>query len=75
MVAGVPVYCELRKQKYMMKSPTNIELVRLLDSLSFVEIFIEFVINQKLKMSVIYQDNTSVITLVTQGGGIMRTKH
>jgi len=54
------------------------ELVGLSDSLSFVEIFSEFlafVIDQKTRPPVIYQDNTSVISLVTKGGGINRTKH
>jgi len=77
-VAGVPVYCSSKKQKCMTKSPTEAELVGLSDSLSFVEIFAEFlafVIDQKTRPPVIYQDNTSVISLVTKGGGINRTKH
>lgn len=28
-----------------------------------------------IEVPVIYQENTSVFTLVTQGGGVMRTKH
>jgi len=77
-VAGVPVYCSSKKQKGMTKSPTEAELVGFSDSLSFVEIlaeFLAFVIDQKTRPPVIYQDNTSVISLVTKGGGINRTKH
>ena len=77
-VAGVPVYCSSKKQKCMTKSPTEAELVGLSDSLSFVEIFAEFlafVIDQKTHPPVIYQDNTSVISLFIKGGGINRTKH
>jgi hypothetical protein len=75
MVGGVLV---LREQKCMTKSPTKAELVGLSDNLSFVEIFVEFVefiINQRLRVPEICPDNTSIITLVTQRGGVMRTKH
>lgn len=68
IVVGVPVYCASRKQKCMTKSPTEAELVGLSDNLSFMEIFvefIEFIINQGLEVPAFYQDNTSVITLVT----------
>ncbi len=34
-----------------------------------------FVLNCNIKVPTVYQDNTSVISLVTIGGGIMRTKH
>jgi len=37
--------------------------------------FLEFVLNQKLSAPTVYQDKTSVISLVTSGGGITRTKH
>ncbi len=30
---------------------------------------------QEVKMPVIYQDYQAVVSLVTEGGGIMRTKH
>jgi hypothetical protein len=60
------------------KSPTKAELVALSDNLGFVELFqdfLRFVTNSKVDASVIFQDNTSVILMVTNGGGITRTKH
>jgi len=77
-VAGVAVYCALQKQKHVSKSPTEAELVALSDNLGFVELFHEFVsflVNDKIKKPLIYQDNTLVISMVTNGGGITRTKH
>ncbi len=40
-----------------------------------LEEFITFVENRGKQMSTIYQDNTSVISLVTKGGGVIRIKH
>jgi hypothetical protein len=37
--------------------------------------FLGFVLNCKVDVPIIYQDNTSVISLVTIGGGVTRTKH
>jgi len=77
-VAGAPVVCASRKQRCVTKSPTEAELVGLSDNLANVEVFtefLEFVLNQKLSVPTVYQDNTSVISLVTSGGGITRTKH
>jgi hypothetical protein len=34
-----------------------------------------FVTNVKTIKPLIYQDSTSVITMVTEGGGVMRMKH
>jgi hypothetical protein len=54
------------------------ELIALSDNVSLVELFHEFlgfVLNQKIAKPIIYQDNTSVISLVTVGGGVVRTKH
>jgi methionine synthase II (cobalamin-independent) len=53
-------------------------LVALSDNLGFVELFqefLEFITNSKIEASIIFQDNTSVISMVTTGGGITRTKH
>jgi hypothetical protein len=53
-------------------------LVALLDNLGLVELIQEllcFVTSSKIETPLIYQDNTSVISLVTEGGGIMQTKH
>lgn len=43
--------------------------------LSFFSEFIEFITNRKLEIPIIYQDSTSVISLVKEGGGVARTKH
>jgi len=78
MIGGVAVFNALRKQKCVCKCPTKAELVALSDNLGFVELFQEllgFVTNSKIGASVIFQDNTSVISMVTSGGGITRTKH
>jgi hypothetical protein len=75
-IGGVAVFCASRKQKCVSKSPTEAELVALSDNLGFVELFQEFlsfVTNSRVTASVIFQDNTSVISMVTSGGGVTRT--
>jgi hypothetical protein len=77
-VGGVSVYFASRKQKCVSKSPTEAELVALSDELGFVELFAEFlgfVTNSKPLKPMVHQDSTSVITMVTEGGGATRTKH
>ncbi len=77
LIGGAPIYYSTRKQKCVSKSPTEAELVALSDSVSQVELFqelLEFMVNGATDKPVIYQDNTAVITLVTQGGGVARTK-
>jgi len=77
-VGGVGVYFASRKQKCVTKSPTEAELVALSDNVGFVELFHEFmsfILNCAVDTPVVYQDNTSVISLVTLGGGKVRTKH
>jgi hypothetical protein len=37
--------------------------------------FLGFVLNCKVDIPIVYQDNTSVISLVTIGGRVTRTKH
>jgi hypothetical protein len=72
------VYTASRKQKCVTKSPTESELVALTDYIGLVELFAEFVAfvtNSLVQIPVIYQDSTSVIAIVTKGGGIVRTKH
>ena len=62
----------------MTKSPTDSELVALTDNIGFVELFQEFlafILNKQLELPIIYQDSTSVISLVKEAGGIVRTKH
>jgi hypothetical protein len=77
-VAGVLVYSASRKQTCITKSPTESELVALSDYVGFIELFQEFIsfmVSEKLPTPIIHQDSTSVITLVTQGGGVTRTRH
>jgi hypothetical protein len=78
LVGGVCVFFSSRKQKCVSKSPTEAELIALSDNVGLVELFHEFlgfVLNCKVDVPIIYQDNTSVISLVTIGGGVTRTKH
>jgi hypothetical protein len=52
--------------------------VGLTDNIGLVELvheFVEFVTMQSVTTPIIYQDSTSVISLITKGGGITRTKH
>ena len=54
------------------------ELVALTDKLRLIGLFYEFVwflIGQAAKVPIVYQDSTSVISLITKGGGTTRTKH
>jgi hypothetical protein len=77
-IGGALVYAASRKQKCMTKSPTESELVALTDNVGFVELFEEFLsilLNIDERTPIVYQDCTSVIDLVTKGGGIVRTKH
>jgi hypothetical protein len=77
-VGGVVVFCASQKQKCISKSPAEAELVTFSDNLGFIELFQEFtsfVVNSRIEIPLIYQDNTSVISMVTNGDGITRTKH
>ena len=72
------VFAASKKQKCVTKSPTDSELVGLTNHISFVELFGEFlafITNAKFVPPVIYQDCTAVIALVTECGGVVRTKH
>jgi hypothetical protein len=76
-VGDVPAFFSSKKQKCFSKSPTEAELVALLDNVGFAEIFVEFVafvMNSEQMKPLIFQDSTSVITMVTEGGGVTRTK-
>jgi hypothetical protein len=76
-LGGAMVFGASRKQKCVMKSPTESELVALMDHISFAEAFAEFlgfIIGEEVRAPTIYQDSTSVISLVTKGGGVVRTK-
>ena len=53
-------------------------MVPLTDYIGLVELFAEFVSfisDSPVQIPVIYQDSTSVIALVTKGGGVVLTKH
>jgi hypothetical protein len=61
------VFAASQKQKCVTKSSTESELVALTDNLGFVELFefFSFTVNWEKKMPpLIYQDSTSVISLV-----------
>lgn len=78
LVAGVLVYCSSKKQMCVSKSPMEAELVAVSDNVGLIEWFqelLELLLNLKPPKLIVYQDNTSVITLVTKGGGAVRTKH
>jgi hypothetical protein len=77
-VAGVLAYSLSRKQACVTKNPTESELVALSDNIGLVELFHEFItflVSDKVPTPIVYQDSTSVIALVTQGGGVTRTRH
>jgi len=72
------LFAASRKQKCVSKSPTDSELIGLSDNIHFAELFAEFlafVFNRKYTRPLIYEDCTAVISLVTEGGGVVRTKH
>ena len=78
VIGGVVIYISSSKQKCIAKSSTEAELVGLTDNIGLVELFHEFIsflFGKPIPTPIIYQDSTSVISLVTRGGGITRTKH
>jgi hypothetical protein len=78
LVGGVGVLFSSRKQKCVSRSPTEAELIALSDNVGLVELFHEFlgfVLSCTVDVPIVYQDNTSVISLVMIGGGVTRTKH
>jgi hypothetical protein len=80
MVGGAPIFFSSKKQKCLSKSPTEEELVVLSDNIGVVELLQEllaFMVDTALPDPVVFQDqdNTLVITLVTQVRCIPCTKH
>ena len=72
------LFAASRKQKCVSKSPTDSELIALSDNIHFAELFAEFlafIMNRNYTRPLIYEDCTAVISLVTEGGGVVRTKH
>jgi hypothetical protein len=71
-------YVSSRKQKCMSKSPTEAELIALTDNVGLVELFkefVEFLTMQNIETPIVYEDCNAVVSLVTLGGGVTRTKH
>ena len=76
MAGGTTLECITRKQKCVARDSTEAEMVALENILLDVEWHNEWFVGQgyKMKAPLIFQDNTSTITLVTKGGGKMRSK-
>jgi hypothetical protein len=54
------------------------ELIGLMDNLGLVELFkelLDYITGEETATPIVYQDCKSVISLVTIGGGVTRTKH
>ena len=76
MVGGTAVECITRKQKCIARDSTEAEMVAIEALVLDVEWHHEWFKGQgyEMKRPLIFQDNTSTITLVTKGGGKMRNK-
>jgi hypothetical protein len=75
---GVIIFAGHAIVKCMSKSPMEAELIGLTDNLGLVELFkefVDFITGKEMRTPVIFQDCKAVISLVTIGGGVMRTKH
>jgi len=71
-------YVSSRKQKCMSKSPTEAELIALTDNVGLAELFrefVEFLTMKEIAVPIVYEDCNAVVSLVTIGGGVTRTKH
>jgi hypothetical protein len=69
-VGNALVYISSKKQKCMSKSPSEAELIALMDNLGMIELFrefLEFVIQKAVPAPVFYQDCNVVVTLLTKG--------
>jgi hypothetical protein len=69
--------CKSSKQKIVSKDSTEAELVALSDKYNQVLLIAEELkdMGYDVGTPIIYQDNTSTISLVTKGGGVQRTNH
>lgn len=76
-VGGATVLCKSQKQKIVTKDSTEAELVGLHDMLTHVNQCCDFLTGQGVQTEapVVFQDNTSTITLVTKDGGKYRSKY
>lgn len=76
-VFGDTVLVKSSKQKIITKDSTEAELVALSDKVLHASKVYEFLQSQGISVDVpqVYQDNTSTISLVTEGGGKYRNKY
>ena len=76
-VGRATVLCKSSKQKIVTKDSTESELVALSDMIMEIQKCWDFMTAQghKLEVPVVWQDNMSTITLVTNGGGKYRNKY
>ncbi len=68
-IASILVYASSKKQGCVTKSPTECELVALTDNIGLVELFeelITFLVNDKIVTPKIYQDSSSVVSLMVE---------
>ena len=64
---GALIFAASRRQKCVTKSPTDSELVALRENVQLIELFVEFialVTNTEVKVPMIYEDCTAIISLV-----------
>jgi hypothetical protein len=60
------------------QSPTKAELIMLTDNVGLVELFkefVEFLTMRDIETPIVYENCNAVVSLVTLGGGVTRTKH
>ena len=76
-VGGTLIEAISCKQKCIARDSTEAELIALSDIILDVEWHADWFLEQGYNMGkpTVFQDNTSTISLVTQGGGKLRTKH
>jgi hypothetical protein len=77
LFGGIVVYVSSKKQKCIAKSPTDAEVVSLLDNIDLVDLFhefAEFISNETLPVPMIYKDCKACIDLAKGAKGQIRTK-
>jgi hypothetical protein len=76
-LGGVVVYVSSKKQKCVVKSPTDAEVIALSDNIDLIRLFaefLEFIRNEKVKKPIIFEACKACIDLALNAGGQMRTK-
>jgi hypothetical protein len=74
---GVVVFVSSKKQKCVAKSPTDAEMIALLDNIDLIRLFkefLEFIRNGEVRKPIIFEDCKACIDLALNAGGQMRTK-